>query len=277
MQLEAISSPCMACHCSFQPYANHILAWELCLVWCFLVCFCGSCILASRFLKSGLSDRFFFRVVLCLFWGWEDPGKAQVPQPLASICFNVLYVIPVGWPEMWVTECFLKQLLLGSKAGSHLYPCCYPEWPQASSCGREIKLKFSNILKMKLIAWPQKRAAISLAHKAIKVVFPQQILGLTDAGIQSELETPVPCFSSACPQLCVVALSPAAVEKRGWRPNLQPSGRALLGKEKGVNRTGFSSTLDVRSIYHLTKDRSCWNGFIFHLGANEVCWAREVP
>lgn len=109
---------------------------------------------------------------------------------------------------------------------------------------------------MKLITWPQKRAASSHAHRATKMTFPQQNLGLADAGIQSGLEAPVPCFSSTCPLLYVVAQSAVALEQRGWRPNLQPSGRALLGMDKGVKRTGFSSSVGVRSIYHLTKDRS---------------------
>lgn len=55
---------------------------------------------------------------------------------------------------------------------------------------------------MKLTAWPQKRAASSHAHRATKVTFPQQILGLAEAGIHSWLFLvslqPVPWSAPVC-------------------------------------------------------------------------------
>lgn len=155
----------------------------------------------------------------------------------------------------------------------HLYLCCCPEWPQASSCGGKIELKFCHLeTDNEINSLDSKKSCQQSCSQGNQGDFPTADFGASWYWDLEWARGPVPGFSSACPLLCVVALSAAALEQRGWRPNLQPSGKALLGKEKEINITGFSSSLDV-----LTKDRSCWNGFILYLRGSEVGWAREVP
>lgn len=182
--------------------------------------------------QEQLIDRLFFCLLSCVC---SENGRIQEKHKchsLASIYFNI---IPCGltWSVSW--------------NGSHLYTCCCLEWPQASSCGGEIKLKFCHLeADNEINSLASKKSCQQSCSQGNQGDLPTADFGASQ------------CWDSGwaggpCSLLCVVALSAAVLEQRGWRPNLQPSGRALLRMEKGVNRTGFSSSLDVRSIYHLTK------------------------
>lgn len=123
------------------------------------------------------------------------------------------------WVDTWSVSWNVSETAsLRLRAGSHLYPCCCLEWPQESSCGREIKLKFCHLeadYEINILA--------SKKLPAVMLTGQQGDFATADFGASCCCDSewaggPCSLFSSTCPLLCVVALSAAALEQKGWRP-----------------------------------------------------------